>query len=110
MQVALAWRGRDASPKSIRRPAGPGVALQPTLHTSQGIFTDIDATIPAGPGSVRSQGGLSQKDVDTAVARVSTVTRLTHLESPFCHCIPSWLSWLNLRCNAMHQDAFVRVH
>ena len=70
-QVAQAWRGANSPYKHgpPRQPVvGDGVALQPTLHTSHGLFTDLDASGSQSPSSPGGQ--YTQKYVSDLVAQV----------------------------------------
>ena len=85
LQVAQAWRGVNSPYKHgpPRQPVvGDGVALQPTLHTSHGLFTDLDTSgshSPSSPGGQYTQKYVSDMVAQVRVAAVAVlVTGVVH--------------------------------
>ena len=85
LQVAQAWRGAN-SPYKHGPPrqavVGEGVALQPTLHTSHGLFTDMDASGSQSPSSPGGQ--YTQKHVSDLVAQVRVAAMAALVPGAVC--------------------------
>ncbi len=85
LQVAQAWRGANSPYKHgpPRQPVvGEGVALQPTLHTSHGLFTDMDASGSQSPSSPGGQ--YTQKHVSDLVAQVRVAAMAALVPGAVC--------------------------
>ena len=89
--MAQAWRGVNSPYKHgpPRQPVvGDGVALQPTLHTSHGLFTDLDASGSQSPSSPGGQ--YTQKYVSDLVAQVCVAAALVPGGGPLTDLRQNW--------------------